>query len=84
MADQKEQHEDYCERCGELREGKRRWMWHRWRVYHLQSPLNEEFYCFRCLRIMRVYSIIGLSLFAIIVAVIIAATIWANSQGSRP
>lgn len=42
--------------------------------------IEQEFHCQRCRRILRVYSIIGLSLLGIVVAVLAAFTIWAKMQ----
>ncbi len=77
--------EDYCERCGEYRAGKLQWMFYSgWLARFPKLPIGREFYCFRCRRIMRIYAAVGFTLFAIILAAIIAATIWANSLAPGP
>ena len=42
------------------------------------SPVRREFLCFRCLGLLRMYSIIGMTIFVILIVVIIAVTIWAS------
>lgn len=70
--------ENTCKRCGHRAPGRYRWMFHLdWAPELLiGSPVRREFLCFRCLGIMRIYSIIGMTIFAILIVVIIAATIW--------
>jgi hypothetical protein len=60
---------DYCTRCGELDGGKRQWMFH-------SDTIAKEFYCWRCLRIMRIYAWIGLSLLFVILGAAIGAVVW--------
>jgi hypothetical protein len=52
--------EDYCTRCGEVARGKRQWMF-----YSSVLPV-KEFFCDRCLGVMRVYAIIGFSLLGLL------------------
>jgi hypothetical protein len=67
--------EDYCERCGELGEGREQWMFRSG-----QLP-RKEFFCTRCLGILRVYSVIGLTLLAILFGGILTAVIWLVAFG---
>ena len=71
--------EDYCERCGEHGPGVRKWMFYRSIVRKPEMWLVHEFFCYSCLKTMKIYAIIGFTLFAIIIGTIIGATIWVNS-----
>jgi hypothetical protein len=57
---------DACERCGEIAEGKRRWMFD-------NLGARREFYCFRCDRVRRIYGRIGLTL---LLGLVSALTVW--------
>lgn len=68
-----------CERCGVHAPGKFRLMVYSWNWYWywlLRSPVRREFYCYRCLRVMRIYSVVGLTIFGIVIAAIVGLTIW--------
>jgi len=69
--------EDECDRCGRVTTGRYKWMRYGWATMMTTgSPLEREFFCFRCLRIMRIYSVIGFSLLGLVVAAFVAMTIW--------
>ncbi len=70
--------EDYCERCGELKHGKRKLMFYRWEGRFPQSPVARQFFCYRCLRIMRIYAAIGFCLLAVLVGSLVIVTLWAR------
>ncbi len=67
--------EDYCERCGTLSAGQERWMFH-----HGQLP-RKEFFCFRCLRVLRIYAAIALSLLGLLLTAFVVATWWLGAFG---
>jgi hypothetical protein len=61
---------DYCERCGEAAEGKYKLM-----VYHSLFRLpGREYHCYRCLKVMRIYAIIGFLLMALVVTALCITT----------
>lgn len=72
--------EDYCERCGDYQAGVRKWMFHSTYARFPGPPIAREFYCFACLRVMRIYAIIGLTLLAILVGSLIGVTIWLTAS----
>jgi hypothetical protein len=41
-----------------------------------ESPVAEEFFCNRCLRMMRIYATIGFSLLAVLVGTLAGVTFW--------
>jgi hypothetical protein len=51
---------DHCKQCGELAPGKAQWM------FDSDEPSVKEFFCDRCLGIMRIYAIIGFSLLGLL------------------
>jgi hypothetical protein len=62
--------EDVCDRCGDVARGKEQWMFH-------QGALPaKQFFCIRCLRIMRVYAIVGFSLLGILMIGLVVALWW--------
>lgn len=67
-----------CDRCGRIGTGRYQWMYHiPWISMLLTgAPIEREFFCFRCLRIMRIYAVIGFSLLGLVVAALVATTIW--------
>ena len=65
-----------CERCGEYREGRSQLMIYRLLERFPASPVARQFFCSRCLRVMRIYAFIGLSLLTIIVGSLIVAVLW--------
>ncbi len=67
-----------CDRCGRIGTGRYQWMYHiPWISMLLTgAPIEREFFCFRCLRIMRIYAVIGFSLLGLVVAALVASTIW--------
>lgn len=65
--------EDICERCGEFGEGKSLWM------FHQEWLPRREFYCRRCLRIMRIYATIGFTLLGAVVTSAFVAAWWAGA-----
>lgn len=65
--------EDFCERCGEFGAGKSLWM------FQQEWLPRKEFYCRRCLRIMRIYAAIGFSLLGTMVASAFVAAWWAGA-----
>lgn len=61
---------DYCERCGGAAAGTYKLMF-----YHSLFRLPaREFYCYRCLKVMKVYAIIGFSLLGITVGALCVVT----------
>jgi hypothetical protein len=68
--------EDECGQCGRYGPGRRQWMFYPWYYTLLGKPTGREFICFRCLRWMRIYSIAGMSLLAIIFLGVVIASIW--------
>ena len=42
-----------------------------------QPPIAREFFCNRCIKIMRIYAVIGFTLIGIVVAAIVGFSIWA-------
>lgn len=61
--------EEHCERCGNFGEGDWRWMFH-------QGPPTREFYCVRCLKILRIYAVIGFTLLGLLVTALAGAILW--------
>ena len=59
--------EDYCDRCGAFSEGKWRWMFY-------QGIPARDFFCTRCLKIMRAYAAIGFTLLGMLLTAL-AATV---------
>jgi len=76
--------EDHCERCGHFGPGVRRWMFYHVLSRFPQPPVAREFFCFRCIRIMRVYAIIGLALLAIVIGALVIGVIRATSAIPTP
>ncbi len=74
--------EDYCERCGEHRFDVRKWMFYSTLARFPKLPIAREFFCFSCIRIMKIYAIAGVTLFAIVAGSIVGVTIWLNSSAS--
>lgn len=65
-----EMFEDVCERCGDVARGREQWMFH-------QGELPaKQFFCSRCLRIMRAYAIVGFSLLGILMTGFVVALWW--------
>lgn len=58
--------EDYCENCGAFGPGREQWM------FSSHGPSGKYFFCFRCLARMRLYAIIGFTLLATVLLVIVA------------
>lgn len=76
-ADEAHGEEAECDRCGRIATGRYKWMRHGWgTMIRTGAPIEREFFCFRCLRIMRIYAVIGFSLLGLVVAAIAATTIW--------
>ncbi len=67
--------EDHCERCGRFGPGGRRWMFYHMLSRFPQPPAAREFYCHRCIRLMRLYSVIGLGLLVIVLAALVVVVI---------
>ena len=65
--------EDHCDRCGTFSEGRRQWMFH-------QGVAAREFFCVRCLRILRLQAIIGFTLLGLLVAALAGVTLWLRSR----
>ena len=76
--------EDYCERCGEHRLGFRKLMFYSTLARFPKLPIAREFFCFSCIRIMKIHAIVGFALVAILVGSIVGVTIWLNSSASMP
>lgn len=76
MNDHIEDEQDHCERCGEYGPGVRKWMFYSLLANFPDSPIARQFFCHRCVRIMRIYAIIGGILAVGAIAAIIAITIW--------
>ena len=68
-----EMFENVCDRCGDLAMGVEKWM------FHQGEPPAKQFFCFRCLRVMRTYAIIGFSLLGLLVAGLFGAAWWAGA-----
>ena len=66
--------EDHCDRCGTFAAGRRQWMFH-------QGVPAREFYCERCLRVMRVYAVIGFTLLGLLMAAFGGVYLWIRSLG---
>ena len=64
--------EDYCDRCGTFAEGRRQWMFY-------QGAPAREFFCTRCLRILRAYAVTGFSLLGLLLAVLAGVALWLRS-----
>lgn len=62
--------EDVCQRCGEFTLGRKQWMFQQG-----EAP-GKQFYCSRCLRVMRIYAIIGFTLLGLLVAGLFGACWW--------
>ena len=74
--------EDYCERCGEHRLGVRKLMFYGALERFPKLPIAREFFCFSCIRIMKIHAIVGFTLFVIVAGSIVGVTIWLNSSAS--
>lgn len=74
--------EDHCERCGQHAPGRRKLMFYRALARFPEPPIAREFFCFRCIRIMRIYATIALVLGAIVIGGLIVAAVRVNSSGS--
>jgi hypothetical protein len=68
--------EDYCDRCGAFAQGRRQWMF-----YH--DGVAREFFCARCLKIMRVCAAVGLTLLVLLVAAAVAAVWFLRLRAGR-
>ncbi|MFK7789776.1 MAG: hypothetical protein AB8C95_09830 [Phycisphaeraceae bacterium] len=75
-----EQSEGHCERCRKFAVGRMRWMFYQPLERFPESPIVREFFCNRCIKIMRLYAVIGFTLVGIVVAGIAGVTIWAWMQ----
>lgn len=75
MADVRE-----CDRCGQVAEGAHRLMIYK-RPFPMPPEVAWEFFCRRCLRVMRIYAIVGFSLVGIVVAGLVAVTAWLVFRG---
>jgi hypothetical protein len=69
-------HVGTCERCGEYREGRSKLMIYRLLERFPASPITRQFFCYRCLRVMRIYATIGFSLLSILLGSLVVAVIW--------
>lgn len=49
-------------------------------MFHQGAP-TREFFCLRCLRIMRVYAILGFTLLGLLVGALTGVTLWLRSIG---
>jgi hypothetical protein len=68
-----------CERCGMYREGRTKIMVYRVLEKFPASPIAKEFYCNRCLLVMRVYAIVGLGLVLSMLGILLLVFIWIRS-----
>jgi len=64
--------EDYCDRCGDFAEGSRQWMFY-------QGSPAYEFFCVRCLKVMRTYAAVGFTLIGLLLVAIAAVVWWLRS-----
>jgi hypothetical protein len=69
-------HVGTCERCGEYREGRSKLMIYRLMERFPASPIARQFFCNRCLRVMRIYAFVGFSLLVILLGSLIGAVLW--------
>lgn len=51
------------------------------RPFPVPPEVAWEFFCRRCLRVMRIYAIVGFSLVGIVVAGLVAVTAWLVFRG---
>ncbi len=65
-----------CERCGEYRDGRSKLMIYRLMGRFPASPIARQFFCNRCLRVMRIYAIVGFSLLAMLLGSLVVAVLW--------
>jgi hypothetical protein len=65
-----------CDRCGQVAEGRRRWMFYRPLERFPGQPVAREFHCHRCRRILRIYAAIGLGLLLAVVGGLVGVTLW--------
>ncbi len=65
-----------CERCGEYREGRSKLMVYRLMARLPESPIAQQFFCNRCLRVMRIYAFVGFSLLAMLLGSLLIAVLW--------
>jgi hypothetical protein len=65
-----EMYDDVCERCGAFASGHERWM------LHSHELPAKQFFCFRCLRVMRIYAIVGFSLLGLLMFGFVATLWW--------
>lgn len=65
-----------CERCGEYSEGRSKLMIYRLMERFPTSPVARQFFCNRCLRVMRIYAFVGFSLLATLLGSLIVAVLW--------
>ena len=70
--------EGTCERCGEYREGRSKIMVYRLMERFPAAPIARQFFCHRCLRIMRFYAVVGFSLLAILLGVLSVSVLWVH------
>jgi hypothetical protein len=40
------------------------------------SPITRQFFCYHCLRVMRIYATIGFSLLSILLGSLVVAVVW--------
>lgn len=71
-----EPHEGTCERCGEVREGRSQLMIYRLMERFPEPPIARQFFCHRCLRVMRWYAIVGYTLLALLLGGLVAGVLW--------
>lgn len=69
-------HVGACERCGEFREGRSKLMIYRLLERFPASPIALQFFCYPCLRVMRIYAIVGFTLLAMLLGSLIVAVLW--------
>lgn len=69
---------DECEKCGRVEEGKYLLMFYRWYETFPKPPVQYQFFCRRCLWLMRIYAWIGMSIFFLIFLAGLATYIWAK------
>lgn len=69
-------HVGTCERCGEYREGRSKLMIYTLLARFPAPPIARQFFCYRCLRVMRIYAIVGFSLLAMLLLSLTVAVLW--------
>lgn len=68
--------EDICERCGKYGAGRRQLMLYPWWYALFGEYSRRQWFCTRCLWIMRVYAVVGFLLLAILVSGLMGVSIW--------